>query len=303
MTRNLDCSFKWILLLGMLTLSQIIFGQTNAVFIGSLLTQVSKSTSGTDTTRLLICRSKSGNKLSVYTVAQGVVSSATAYKLSGTGNNFILHIRSIDQQHEDSMHFMFDDAALMITVDRTDRYILFRDAYKNLKAMIQKRQLTALLNLLNDNMGDYPIKDVLTFIRMHPQVSKQIRLAYITTRRSQSELTDHWVGTFAYDRFNHLKQLKVSSGNVIRYTRLVNSVSQNAVAVSTYLNIEDRQITEQKITYSPAILPSFKWQESVYEPAKDRTTEALISVSAKDLGSLPGAELSINEVLRILKIK
>ncbi|WP_295769343.1 hypothetical protein [uncultured Mucilaginibacter sp.] len=267
------------------------------------MTQINKTTSGRDTAILLICQSNARDKLSVYTIAQEVVTSGTVYQLTGDGNNFTLHIRSIEQQQVDSLNLTFNDAIFKLTVNLTDRYFLFPDTYKRLKAMVGKHQLTALLNVLSDNIGNYPISDVLTFIRIRPQVSRHIRRAFITTKRNQSDLTDDWVCNYVYDRNGYLKQLKVSSGNVIRYAKSVKSVLQNAVAMSTYLNIEDRQITEQKITYFPSRPPSVKWQENVYEPGKDRTTKALISVSSKYLGSLQGVELPVDEVLRILKSK
>lgn len=274
MTRISDCSCRLILILGMLTPSQNILGQTKAAFSGSLLTQISKTTSGRDTTLLLICQSKAGDKLSVYKIAQEVVSSGTGYQLSGDGNDFILHIRSIDQQHTDSLQLTFNDAGFKVTVNRTDRYFLFPDAYKRLKTMLRKHQLTAFFNLLNDNIGDYPIRDVLTFIRIRPQVSKQIRQAFIMTKRSQSDLTDEWVCNYAYDRNGYFKQLKANSGNVIRYTKSVKLGSRKAVAVSTYLNVEDRQITESKITYSS--IPSLvKWQEKYLRAWKRQDDESV----------------------------
>lgn len=293
-----------ILILTLLSKNYPVLAQSTTAFSGSLLTQISRSRSSTDTARLLFCQSDAGDRLSVYTVAQGVVSSGTTYRLTGSGDDLYLYVRSIDQQHTDSLHLAFNDTSFTMTINKQDRYLLFPNAYTRLKNNVQhKHQLTALIRLLNDAIGDYPIADALPLVRMQPQVSKQIRLANIITKRSQSDLTDNWVCNYIYGGTGLLNQVKVSVGNDIRYIKKVQYVSQKPVAVSTYLNLEYRQITEQKIRFFPGRPHLIRWQEDTYEPGKDRRTQTSVTLTKRDLGRLPGAEPSFDDVIRILRTK
>ena len=131
-------SVKHVLLWLLLSATYPALAQTKATYYGSLLTRVSRSGTTTDTTRLLFCRNTTGDKLTVYTIGQGVVSSGTAYYLLGSDNDLCLYIRSIDQQYTDSLHIKFNDASYTVTVNKHDRYILFKEAYLSLKTMYSK---------------------------------------------------------------------------------------------------------------------------------------------------------------------
>ena len=157
--------------------------------------------------------------------------------------------------------------------------------------------------MFNDAIGDYPIADALPLFIMKPHVSKQIRRAYITTKRSQADMTDNWVCTYIYNHIGRLKEVSVNAGNDLRYTKKVRYIGQKATDVVTYLNLESRHIVEQKVSYLTGKPHVIKWQDNSYEPGKDRTTKTSVTLMQKDFGKLPSIDLSFKEVLDLLKAK
>ena len=283
----------------------VCYAQTNDSCYGIVLTRITNDGKAKDTCKLLYCRNTVDDRLSVYTVAEGVVSEAIAYHLTASKNGLYLYSKPLPgEQVTDSLHIDFQDEKNAVLINRIDRYVLFPTYYNRFKQQVKaEHSITALLNLLSDGLGDYPITGALPLLNYKPQLDKQIRKATIVTQRSQADMKDTWTCNYYYNIYNKLDSVSAKSPDETRFYKKVCYHASKPLSVSTYLNIEDRQVTHKTIRYDNSNHNILKWQERVNELGKKRETILSVALTWHDLGQLRNIEPKPAEVLQLLKPK
>ena len=277
--------------------------QTNYNCYGVVLTRININGTAKDTSKLLYCRNIADDRLSVYTVAMGVVSEATAYHLTASKYGLYLYSRSLPgEQTTDSLRIDFQDGKNTVLINTTDRYVLFPTHYARFKQDVNgKHSIMALLSLLADALGDYPIANALPLLNYTPQLNQQIKKATVVTQRSQADMKDTWTCKYYYNKYNKLDSVSVKSPEETRFYKKVRYRSSKPASVSTYLNIEDRQVTEKTIRYGNSSYNVLKWQEQVDELGKNRETTLSVTLTRHDLGQMKKIEPTNAEVLQLLQ--
>ncbi|MET3980960.1 hypothetical protein ABIB39_003563 [Mucilaginibacter sp. UYP27] len=104
-------------------------------YYGVALTRITSDSSTRDTSKLLYCRNISGSLLLVYTVSEGVVSTATAYHISAGTHGLYLYPLPIfsGQVKPDSLRIDFKDLEHTVLINSKDRYVLYPAYYALLK--------------------------------------------------------------------------------------------------------------------------------------------------------------------------
>jgi hypothetical protein len=294
---------KYYFILFLTSLSCVCLAQTNDVCYGNLLTRIIREGKVANTSQLLYCRNTRGDSLSVYLVAEGVVSEASIFYFTEIPDGLYLYNISMlsSQQMNDSLRIDFQDVTHTVAINRKDSYVLFPGYYKELKQDVKvKHSVMAILNLLSDNLGDYPISITLPLLSYTPQFDKQIQKAKVLTIRSQSDLTDTWTCNYLYNNDNLLDSVSEVSTEEIRFHKKIRYINSKPASISTYLNIEDRQVTERKIDYKNH-RNTLIWQEQVDESGKNRQTILSVSLTWRDLGQLQKMKLTTTEVFQLLK--
>ncbi|WP_374951058.1 hypothetical protein [Mucilaginibacter sp.] len=278
--------------------------QTTDNYYGIVITKVTTDGLSPDTTKLLYCRTISGNLLSVYIVKDGRVSAGITYRINAVKNGLYLYAR-ITRSGEltaDSLRIDFRDKEYVVLVNQHDKYILVPDYYKTFKQEIEsKHTIMALLGLLSDAIGDYPIADALPLLEFTPEVKKHIKYATIVTRRSQAEISDNWTCTYLYNKKNKLIAVSAADGKLVRFSKKINYGGASVPAsINCYLNIEDRQVTERSIKYrnNSALI---EWKEHVLETGKNRESDISTTFTRHDLGMLRKIDLSDQNILNLFK--
>lgn len=277
--------------------------QANHSYYGVVLTQISNNHTGVDTSRLLYCRNIADDRLSVYVVRGGVVAEATAYQLGQAKNGLFCYSKSLlpGEETNDTLGIAFQDKTHTVVINSTDRYILFPAYYARFKREVKVRHsIMALLNLLSDAIGDYPIANVLPLLSFTPVLDQQIYKARVVTQRSQADMKDTWTCNYYYTRRHQLDVVSASSADEVRFHKKVHYSGSNATSVSTFLNIESRQTTNRSVIYNKANRSFLKWKEQVYETGKNRETFTSVNITRHDLGMLQKIEPTIAEVLKML---
>jgi hypothetical protein len=274
-------------------------------YYGVVLNRVIIDGAEKGTSKLLYCRNIADDRLSVYTVAMGVVSEATAYHLSASKNGMYLYSRPLPgKQVSDSLRIDFQDKKNTVLINKYDRYVLFPAYYSRFKQEVkEKHSIMALLNLLADGLGDYPIANVLPLLNYAPQLDKQIERATVVTQRSQADMKDTWTCNYYYNKYNKLDSVSARSREETRFNKKVRYRSSKPASVSTYLNIEDRHVTEKTIRYDHSNHNVLKWQEQVEEMGKNRETTLSVALTRHDLGQMQKIEPTNAEVLQLFKPK
>lgn len=271
---------------------------------GVVITKIQQGSTGRDTSRYLYVRNHGGDLLTVYTIAGGVVSEATAYRLCAAGSTLWLYSHPLltDELKEDSMRVDLQDKTHTVVTNRRDYYQLFPDAYAHFKdETAGKHSIMALLNLLSDGLGDYPISATLLLVNFRPVFAKQIKQASITTQRSQADMIDTWTCQHFYNRLQKLDSIVARSAEEIRFTKKVLYQKGGAVRIDTYLNIESRQTTNKSAFYGSNERAPVKWRNLYLETGKNRETQTNVTLTWHDLGMLRKQELTKAEVLELLK--
>jgi hypothetical protein len=283
----------------------VCYAQANYTYYGVVLTRVTTDGTGKNTSKLLYCRNIADDRLSVYTVAGGIMSEATAYHLSALKNGIYLYSRPLPgEQVSDSLRIDFQDEKNTVLINKTDRYVLFPTYYARFKQDVNvKHSIMALLNLLADAIGDYPIADVLPLLNYAPQLDKQIKKAKVVTQRSQADMKDTWTCNYYYNKYNRLDSVSAKSPEEIRFYKKVRYRLSKPASVSTYLNIEDRQVTEKTIRYDNSNHNVLKWVEQIDELGKNRETTLSVTLTRHDLGQMQKIEPTNAEVFQLLKPK
>jgi hypothetical protein len=280
------------------------FAQTSDAYYGVTLTQISTDDTELDTARLLYIQNGAGDRLSVYTIRNGLVFEANAYQLSARSKGLFLYRNPLisGQLTKDSLSLVFQDKAHTVLINGTDRYILFPASYTRFKQEVQVRHsIKTVLNLLSDAIGDYPIADALPLLCYTPSLGRQIYQASIVTQRSQADIKDHWSCHFYYNAKHQLDSVIASSPEETRFHKKVRYSGADVTSIRTYRTGESRQTTDWTITYNKKNNSLLRLNESVYETGKDLETVSLVTLTRHDLGMRHKMELSTAEVLKLLK--
>ena len=285
--------------------SSVCFCQTNDSSYGVVITKIKQRATEHDTSRYVYVRNKGGDRLTVYTIAGGVVLEGIAYRLGAAGSNLWLYSRPVlsDESSLDSTRIDFQDETTTVIINESDRYQLFPDSYARFKEeTTRKHSIMALLNLLSDGLGDYPILATLQLINYRPVIAKQIKQAIIKTKRSQADMIDTWICQYFYNKSQRLERVVARSEEGIRFTKKVNYLRDRSFRVNTYLNIESRQITNSSILYDHNELVPVKWRKSYLETGKNCETSYSIILTRNDLGMLRNQEPKNAEIMKMLKL-
>jgi hypothetical protein len=291
-------------LLLLICLTSVSVAQTKDTYYGMVITKVTNDGSSRDTTKLLYCRTISGSLLSVYTIEGERVSAGTAYSIGAAKNGFYFYTRTkrAGELTVDSLQINFKDAEHAVLINQHDRYILYPGYYNIFKQEItSKHSVMALLNLLGDAIGDYPIADALPLIAYTPQVDQYVKRAAIVTQRSQANMADTWNCTYRYSKKGKLITVSAADGELIRFSKKITYRGNAAAAMLCYLNIEDRQVTDKTVRYYSNNRNLIKWQEHVLETGKNRESDISTSFTWHDLGMFRNINLSEAEILNLFK--
>ncbi|WP_162618675.1 hypothetical protein [Pedobacter yulinensis] len=231
-----------------------------------------------DTSQFIYVRNQRGDSLNVYLVAKGALSEATGYTLQTGGNTAVLRARALNTNSElaDSLTMDFNDKDYSIRINRRDLYLLYPEYYKQVRQQIYTDQsVMGVFGLLEDNIGDYPVDLVHPLLlTTRARLDKRLRSASIVTPRSQSDdIKDTWNCVYDYGKDGKLLSVKAASGDDVRFRKQLSYPAGGAIAMKVYRNIEDRQITERKMTLQPASAERVKWQDHIVETGKNRETE------------------------------
>ncbi len=295
---------KFCLLVCLVCFTSISFCQTKDSSYGVVITKIQQGCAGRDTSRYLYVRNKGDDRLTVYTIAGGVVSEGTAYRLGAAGSSLWLYSHPLlaDGSTTDSIRIEFQDKTNTVIINKQDRYQLFPDSYAHFKEKTaRKHSIMALLNLLSDGLGDYPISATLPLVNFRPNVVKQIKQATLNTQRSQADMIDIWTCRYFYNRSQKLDSIVAKSAEEIRFTKKINYLRDRSFRVNTYLNIESRQTTDRSILYDHNERVPVKWRESYLETGKNRETSSRITLTWNDLGMLRNQEPANAEIMKKLK--
>ncbi len=280
------------------------FCQMNDSSYGMVITKIQKGSIGRDTSRYLYVRNKGDDRITVYTIAGGVVMEATAYRLGAAGSSLWLYSHPVlsDGLITDSTRIDLEDETSTVIINKSDSYQLFPDSYARFKEeTTRKHSIMALLNLLSDGLGDYPILATLPLVNYRPVVTKQINQAIIKTQRSQADMIDTWTCRYFYNRSQKLDSIVAKSAEEIRFTKKVRYQKGGSVRINTFLDIESRQTTGRSILYDHNERAPVKWRESYLETGKNRETSSSITLTWNDLGMLRNHEPTNSEIMNMLK--
>lgn len=280
--------------------------QHRAVLITKTVVSKSPNENERSVSKILYTSTPSGDEYFAYSIADGSVSEAISYKMVNTKNGlfFIANRLFSNQDETDSLHITFDDRKHMVLVGKTDQYVLFPANYSTFKQQVNhQHQVLSLLKLLEDNIGNYPIESMLPLIMVSKQdkFSKQIKQAKIITPRSQSdEITDTWACIYNYNQAGKIISVKASASNEVRFYKTV-SYDAGGIAIKVHQNIEDRQITDRKMTFNPQKTGVIKWTDRVLETGKNVQTDLVTTLMKKDIQAVKKVNMSQEEVLKLVK--
>jgi hypothetical protein len=291
-------------LLLLMCLTNVSLAQTKDTYYGVVITKVITDGSSPDTTRLLYCRTISGSLLSVYVVEGGRVSACTAYRIGPLKDAYYLYARTTHSEDvsTDSLRISFKDAEQAVLINQRDRYVLYPGYYKTFKQEItSKHSVIALLGLLGDAIGDYPIENALPLTGYTPQLGQFIKHATILTQRSQADITDTWTCTYRYNKKGKLAAVSATDGKLIRFSKKIIYNGTKAATIQCYRNIEDRQVTDKTVSYNRDNRNVMEWQEHVLETGKNRESDILNNFTWHDLGMFRNIDLSDVEISNLFK--
>jgi hypothetical protein len=226
------------------------------------VTSITQITSDGDTSRTLYVSNAAGDSL--------IVDKSTIYHLSvsNKGVNLIVN--------DDTLVVEFQDADKKVLINK-DIYSLFPAFYSQFKqTVLVKHSVLAVLELLEDCIGDYPIETALPLLLFSPQTAKRIRSANIITRRSQADMSDWWKCVYHYNKNGKLSAVTAASAEETRFSKKVSYNGARIMNIKTYRSLESRQVTDRTIFY--ARYPLLKWQEHVLETGKNRESELTVTL-------------------------
>jgi hypothetical protein len=230
---------------------------------GQYATTITISSTPGETSKLSYLLNSAGDSLSLNksTFFRLSIKSADAYLISNT----------------DTLKLSFNDTSKQVNVG-LDSYFLYPNFYEQFKQRVMRRHsVMAVLELLEDNIGDYFIEPALPLILFKHATSKRIRKAKITTRRSQADLTDLWEVSYHYNLNGRLEKVIAASSEETRFSKKLSYKGNSLISIKTHLNIETRQITDKTITYPGASI--IKWHEHVLRTGLNVQTEYKVTLT------------------------
>lgn len=278
-------------------------------YTATLITKAtnSKSAEGSERTtiRIVYTCNRTGDSVNVYPVDQGAVSAPKGYSI-GTNGGFYLISRPIySTDAADSIRIGFSEADHTILINKTDRYQLYTAYYTWFKQQVQtKHSVMAVLRLLEDNIGEYPIADALPLLLYVPQggIDKHIMQGKVITKRSQSdEVTDTWNCTYRYNKAGKLDMVKAASGNETRFSKKIMYKGANVASINLYKNIESRHVTDGIITYNAGKKQVIKYTQDTEQTGKNLETTLVTTFTKRDLANVKKLNISQAEVLSLVK--
>lgn len=282
----------------------------NNSYHGVLLTQLTEVKSGKgserDTCRILYVQNSSKDSLFVYKFAEGVISEATAYCLTGTRNDLYFSAKSILDEAEslNKLQIKFSDAEHMMLINQHDRYVLYPKFYASVKQEINaKHNVVDLFDLLEDYLEDYSIRDIYPVLIAENRArwGKNIQQAKITTQRNQSDLKDTWNSKYQYNSQGKLALVKATSAEEIHFSKKMSYINPSTIKMDIYRNTEDRQILSRKVIYNPLKNNQLNIADRVEETGQNKETILNIKIHRKDIGSVKSLHLSQEEVKKLIR--
>ncbi|WP_426327071.1 hypothetical protein [Pedobacter sp. R-06] len=281
------------------------------VYSGILLTRFTevKSEEGKekDTSKILYVQNSLKDSLFVYKIADGILSEATAYILSGNNKGLYLRAKSILNGADsiEPLKITFSDAEHTVLVNQ-DEYKLFPEFYTKVKQQVGKQHsVIGLFDLLEDYLEEYSINDIYQVLLSdsHGRWGKGIRQSKITTQRSQSDLKDIWSYKYQYNRSGKLGLVKGTSAEETHFSKKMSYLNPGLIEMNIYRNTEDRQIISRKATYNPLKLNLLKLTEHVEITGKDKEAIITTTIGRKIIGKLKSLRMSQAEVIRLVDSK
>ncbi|GGH19833.1 hypothetical protein [Pedobacter zeae] len=282
--------------------------KTNA-YNGILLTRLTevktKQGNERDTCKILYLQNSSKDSLLVYKIAEGIISEATAYSLTGNGKGLNLNAKSVLNNSEtaDGWQITFSDAEHLMRVNQ-DHYVLYPKFYASVKQEINtKHSIIGLFDLLEDYLEDYSIRDIYPVLLSENRArwSKTIQKAKITTQRSQSDLKDTWDAKYVYNSLDKLKSIKAASAEETHFSKKMSYVNSGTIKMDIYRNTEDRQIISRQVIYSPLKINQLKITDQVEETGQNKETILITTINKKKIGKVKSLYLSPVEVKQLVK--
>lgn len=259
-----------------------------------------------DTSKILYVQNSLKDSLFVYKIADGILSEATAYSLSGDSKGLYLHAKSIlnGGGSIEPLKITFSDAKRTVLVNQNE-YKLFPEFYAKVKQQVGiKHSIISLFNLLEDYLEDYSINDIYQVLLSDSQErwGKGIQQSKITTQRSQSDLKDTWNYRYQYNRSGRLELVKGTSAEEIHFSKKMSYLNPGLIEMNIYRNTEDRQIISRKVTYNPSKLNLLKLTEHIEITGKDTEVITTTTISRKIIGKLMSLQMSQKEVIKLVDL-
>jgi hypothetical protein len=221
-----------------------------------------RTTSEGDTSRIAYVSNATGDSL--------IVDKSTIYHVSVTAKGVYFIANA------DTLTIKFQDDGQKVSI-HNDVYRLYPAYYSRLKqAVVEKHSVMALLGLLEDGIGDYPIEAALPLCLFTPQTAMHIRSAKIITQRSQADLLDTWACVYSYNKNNKLDAVIAKNREETRFSKKVSYKGNGIRSLKIFRNLESRQETQRTITY--AYYPVLQWDEQVLEVGKNRESEFTVTL-------------------------
>jgi len=280
------------------------------VCFGILLTRFTevKSEEGKekDTSKILYVQNSLKDSLFVYKIADGILSEATAYSLSGDSKGLYLHAKSIlnGGGSIEPLKITFSDAKRTVLVNQ-DEYKLFPEFYAKIKQQVGiKHSIISLFNLLEDYLEDYSINDIYQVLLSDSRErwGKGIQQSKITTQRSQSDLKDTWNYRYQYNRSGKLELVKGTSAEETHFSKKMSYLNPGLIEMNIYRNTEDRQVISRKVTYNPLKLNLLKLTEHIEITGKDTEVITTTTISRKIIGKPMSLQMSQEEVIKLVDL-
>ncbi|NMN38502.1 hypothetical protein [Pedobacter sp. SG918] len=281
-----------------------------AICNGILLTRLtevkSEGEEEKDTSKILYVQNSLKDSLFVYKIADGILSEATAYSLSGDSKGLYLHAKSIlnGERSIEPLKITFSDSKHTLLVNQ-DEYRLFPEFYAKVKQQVgMKHSILGLFNLLEDYLEDYSIRDIYMPLlsNNNEQWGKSILESKIITKRSQSDLKDIWSYKYQYNRSGKLELVKGTSADEIHFSKKMSYLNPRLIEMSIYRNTEDRQIISRKASYNPLKLNLLKLTDHVEITGKDTAVIITTTISRKIIGKLKSLRMSQAEIIRLVTL-
>ncbi|WP_412466914.1 hypothetical protein [Pedobacter sp. KLB.chiD] len=296
-------------LIGFSVNAQQLQRKTNA-YHGVLLTQLtevkSKEEVERDTSRTLYLQNNSKDSLFVYKIAEGVISEATAYFLTGSSKGLCLTAKSIsgDAETLNKLQIKFFDAEHVMLINQKDKYVLYPKFYELIKQEINgKHSIVSLFDLLEDYLEDYSIYNIYPVLLSENRArwAKIIQHAKITTQRNQSDLKDSWDYKYQYNSQGKLVSVKATSADETHFSKKMSYINSSTIKMDIYRNTEDRQILSRKISYHPLKDNQLNITDHVEETGQNKETILITKIHSKNIGKVKSLKPSFEEIKKLIK--